>query len=369
MVYAPSYQATSIENFRLCEYLASHGYVVISSTSRGAINRFFEGGTQKDMETQARDVEFLIREIQKMEIADVHRLAVMGFSFGGLSNMMVQMRNDQVKAVISLDGTERYQYTILEKSPFFNYKRVDVPYLHMAQKDIPEQVMREDKLDTELNTKFQLYDSIVNSAAYKLKFHDMTHSYFSTLGVLFQTRDPRQDKSDAEIMKSYRWVSIYTLNFLNAHIKEDEAAKRFLENVPEANGIAQGLVTKTSKKPKQKAFGFREFNELAATQGYEHLAELYESSKKQHPSLEIPEGALNNLGLQLVFNPSMAQQGINVFLLATTLYPESANLFDSLAEGYLHLDRKEKAIESFETSLRLDTGNQNAIRRLEQLKK
>jgi hypothetical protein len=35
LIYAPSYQASSIENFALCEYLASHGYVVLSSPSRG----------------------------------------------------------------------------------------------------------------------------------------------------------------------------------------------------------------------------------------------------------------------------------------------------------------------------------------------
>ena len=33
VVYAPSYQASSIENFALCEQLASHGFVVISSPS------------------------------------------------------------------------------------------------------------------------------------------------------------------------------------------------------------------------------------------------------------------------------------------------------------------------------------------------
>src|SRR5688572_28607496 len=31
VIYAPSYQASSVENFALCELLASHGYVVIAS--------------------------------------------------------------------------------------------------------------------------------------------------------------------------------------------------------------------------------------------------------------------------------------------------------------------------------------------------
>lgn len=132
VVYAPSYQASSIENFALCEYLASHGYVVISSPSRGAENRFFEGGTPKDLETQARDIEFLIKEVQKLPYVDVKHMATMGFSFGGLSNVLSQMRNENIKAIVSLDGSIKYQFDTLKKSPFFNMEKVDVPFIHMA---------------------------------------------------------------------------------------------------------------------------------------------------------------------------------------------------------------------------------------------
>jgi tetratricopeptide (TPR) repeat protein len=89
---------------------------------------------------------------------------------------------------------------------------------------------------------------------------------------------------------------------------------------------------------------------------------------KKYPSMEVPEGKLNNLGLQLVFNPETGRQGINVLLLATSIYKNSANLFDSLAEAYLFMGDKEKAIQNFEKSLSLNSDNQNAIDRLIQLK-
>jgi hypothetical protein len=65
VVYAPSYQASSIENFTLFEYLASNGFIVISSPSRGTDTRWLAGGTTKDMETQSRDIEFLLKKIYK----------------------------------------------------------------------------------------------------------------------------------------------------------------------------------------------------------------------------------------------------------------------------------------------------------------
>lgn len=369
ILYTPSFQASSIENFALCEYLASHGFVVMSSPSRGTENRWFGNNNAKEMETQARDVEFLMKEAGKFPMVDHDKMAVMGFSFGGLSNIIVQNRNDNVKAIVSLDGTERYQYGLLNQSPFFDAGKIDVPYIHMAQKDIPEIVLKEDQIDAELNSKFQLYDSISNSKSYRLKFHHLTHSHFSTLGVLFANSDPRQDKSDPEIMESYKWVAAYTLNFLEATLNQNKKASDFMENGPLANGMAKSLATQTIKQPKIRRFNFQDFNDLAMVQNYENLSQLHDSILKSHPTFKIPEADLNTLGLQLVFNPKRSSQGIQVFKLAIALFPNSSNLYDSLAEGYLYLGEKEKAIESFEKSLELNSQNQNAIIRLEQLKK
>ena len=369
IIYAPSYQASSIENFALCEYLASHGYIVISSPSRGTETRWFSGNAAMDMETQARDVEFLIGEVLKYPMADGTSIASMGFSFGGLANIIAQNRNDRIRAVVSLDGTERYQYGILSASPFFDPKQLDVPYLHMAQKDIPGQVLLEDNLDPQLNTEFKLYDSISHSRAYRLKFHDLTHSYFSTLGLLFEKRDPRQDKSDAEIMYSYREVCKYALNFLNAYLKEDRTAEDFLLKEPPSDPQGSEILGVQSKEPEDVVVDFRDFNEAAAEKGYTELRECYESMKQSHPYLELPEGSLNNLGLQLLFNPETTAEGIRILEFATSLYPTSANLFDSLGEAYLFAGQKGKAVASFQKSLDLNPGNGNAVKRLGELKK
>ncbi|HMB62554.1 MAG TPA: CocE/NonD family hydrolase [Eudoraea sp.] len=368
LIYAPSYQASSIENFALCEYLASHGYIIISSPSRGTENRFFEGDTVKDMETQARDIEFLVKEAAKFRNADFDRIATIGFSFGGLSNVLAQMRNENIKAVVSLDGSIKYQYPTIKESSFFNIEKVDVPFIHMSQKDIPEQVLKEDGIDPKLNHNFEFYDSIVNSRAYQLKFQSLTHPYFSTLGVLFQQRDPRQDKNDSEITESYHLVSVYTLNFLNAFLKNDPVALNFIDNKPINNGIKKGLVTHELRVPEIRKFTFEDFNELASDRHYEHLEELYTTILKANAKVQVPESNLNNLGLQLLFNRETSQQGIHVLLFATSLYPNSANLYDSLAEAYLFVGDKEQAKINFEKSLELNSQNQNAIDRLKQLR-
>jgi len=368
IVYAPSYQASSIENFALFEYLASNGFVVISSPSRGTDTRWLEGGTTKDMETQSRDVEFLLKEIYKYGNIDFDRIALMGFSFGGLSNAITAMKNNDVSAIVSLDGTERYNYAVLEKSPYFNLDRFTIPYIHFAQKEIPKEVLNSDKIPAELNYKFQLYDSIKYSNAYSYKFHHLTHSYFSSYGVLFTNRDKRQDKSDAKIMASYKLLSEHTLQFLNATLKNDENAKTYIENNPEKNGFPKSLISKTMKKANETGFDYKDFNDLSLNQDYQGLIPLYNKTVAKHSNLQLKEGMLNTLGLRLSFNPSKVEQGINVFLLALHIYPKSANLYDSLAEAYLYKKDFNNAITSFEKSLELNPENQNAINRLKQLK-
>lgn len=368
VVYAPSYQASSIENFALFEYLASNGFVVISSPSRGTHTRWLEGGTAKDMETQSRDVEFLLKEIHRYKNIDLGNVALMGFSFGGLSNVITVMKNPKIKALVSLDGTERYRYDVMEKSAYFDLNKLHIPYAHFAQKNIPEIVLKEDKIPAELNFKFQLFDSLKYSNVYSYKFHDLTHSYFSSFGVLFGNRDKRQDKSDHQIMDSYKQLSEHTLYFLNATLKNKERAKEFIENSPDKNGFPKSRISKKMKKSLVTAFNYKDFNDLALHQGYKELIPLYKETLAMHPNLKLEEGMLNSLGLRLSFDPERSEQGINVFLLAVHIYPKSANLYDSLAEAYLIKKDFGNAITNFKKSLELNPENQNAINRLKQLK-
>lgn len=368
VVYTPSFQASSIENFALCELLASHGYVVIASPSRGTVTRWFQK-PDREMETQARDVEFLIREVASFPSADPNQIALMGFSFGGLANTVVAMRNDRVKTVVSLDGSERYQYSLLQKSPFFDFTALRIPYLHMAQKDIPDEVLKADQIDPALNSQFLLYDSLTQSKAYQMKFHDLSHTHFATLGVLFANRDSRQDKSDIAIMQSYSLMATYALQFLKTHLQQSNDKAQGVGPMDKdfANDAPTALVSIQHKTPTPTSFSTRDFNDLAAAQQYQELSALYQTISQAHPGVKLPEGELNKLGLQLVFNPNTGPQGIKVLQFAVEQYPNSANLFDSLAEAYLFLGKRTEAIRCFKKSLQLYSGNDNAKNRLKQL--
>lgn len=363
IIYAPSYQASSVENFSLLEFLASHGYIVISSPSRGSEHLYFDGGSTRDMETQARDILFLFRELSKIPHADQNKVGTMGFSFGGLSNVLAQIIHEKIRVVVSLDGSIKYQYPTLLASAFADISQVDVPFIHFSQKSIPMEVMLEDGIDTSLNHNFKFYDNLRNSDATKIIMHHLSHSQFSTLGVLLSDRDLRQDMSEKQIVTSYRWMSRVILEFLNVHLKSQKQGEEYIPSL----ASTEVPFTIETKKSAQSSVSFEMFHDLAKSRGYTGLQKLIDSLVIIDTSFKVQEWQINNLGLQLGFHPTRYEAGIEVLKLAIQLFPQSGNLHDSLAEILLYNKNPVQAIYHFRESLRLDSSNLNARQRLRQL--
>ena len=77
VIYAPSFSASSFENADLCEYLASHGYVVIAAPDMGATTRYMTMNLE-GANTQARDISFLIGYAQTLPNTEMSEVAVAG---------------------------------------------------------------------------------------------------------------------------------------------------------------------------------------------------------------------------------------------------------------------------------------------------
>jgi tetratricopeptide (TPR) repeat protein len=65
------------------------------------------------------------------------------------------------------------------------------------------------------------------------------------------------------------------------------------------------------------------------------------------------ESEINKAGYQLL-GSGQVQEAVFVFQMVTEFFPESANAWDSLAEGYLKAGNKEKAIEYYDKAVKMD---------------
>jgi glyoxylase-like metal-dependent hydrolase (beta-lactamase superfamily II) len=109
--------------------------------------------------------------------------------------------------------------------------------------------------------------------------------------------------------------------------------------------------------------------EAIVSRGIEDAAELYTSLKENHPQkYNFAENELNTLGYRLLDRKKIAE-AIEIFKLNVSAYPESGNVFDSLAEAYMVRGDNDLAIEYYKKSLEKDPSNSNAEGMLTRLEK
>ena len=91
---------------------------------------------------------------------------------------------------------------------------------------------------------------------------------------------------------------------------------------------------------------------------------------KSDPKNELyfDEGEFNAIGYRLM-GAGKTKDAIEIFKLNAALYPNSANVYDSLAEAYLKIGDNAKAIKNYKESLKLNPDNNGIKEILKKLEK
>ena len=113
-----------------------------------------------------------------------------------------------------------------------------------------------------------------------------------------------------------------------------------------------------------------ELAEVVALEGVDAAFARYEELRTRfygRGAYDFGEPSLNAFGYELLGRDEV-DAAIRAFRLNSELFPESANVWDSLAEGYMTAGERDLAIEYYETSLSIDPDNANAVRKLQELR-
>jgi predicted dienelactone hydrolase len=240
LIYAPSDSSVSWENADLCEYLASHGYVVLASPSIGVSTRDMTDDLD-GVNAQAHDISFLITYARSLPDTDSSEVAVVSWSWGGISSLFASARDTRIDALVEMDGSMRYYPGLVKRAGDVHPERLTVPLLCFTRNVSLEDLEKDDAPPADkvgpnvLNAWIHGDHLIVNMLG-------MAHPEFSSM---FQRRESAQRFAENQIADyeredantSYAWVARYTLNFLDANLKHDASAKAFLEKTPAENGV------------------------------------------------------------------------------------------------------------------------------------
>ena len=361
VIYAPSYRAPAFENADLCEYLASQGYVVIASPSTGQSL----DGMKDDLEgveTQVGDIQYLIGYAHSLPQADTDHLAVMGYSWGGLANVMAAAKDPRIDALVSLDGSVRSYPDVIEQSRFLTPDRITVPMLYVAA--TPRQM---EDLPADMNQERSFLNKMKYADLYRVTLAPYVHSNFSvTLGQRFLAESGYGNYDKDELSVANGWLETYVRHFLDGYLKSDAAGRAFL-NIPAAQtGAPAHLLTvrKTNAQgfpPTRAAFAAE-----LARKGFEQASAIYQALHKREPAFALSDGELTAWGYKLLGGGEV-RSSIAILRLNAELHADSWNAFDSLGEAYAKDGNRALATEAYRKSLALNPGNTNAVVQLSRL--
>ncbi|WP_026172923.1 tetratricopeptide repeat protein [Asticcacaulis benevestitus] len=358
IVYAPSLSAGAIENADLCEFLASHGYVVIASPSFGAGAR--EMTTDLDgIEAQARDIEFLIGYAHALPQADPGKIGVIGYSWGGIANVFAAARDSRIGALVALDGSVRYWPEMIAKAPYVTPSRLTAPLLYVAAR--PKEI---EHISAGLDETTSFLNKMIYADVYRVTLNPLEHPNFSSVFDQRLLPDDRYREFDKDEMSTaFGWMETYVLHFLDAYLKADAPSLAFLSRTPRENQAPLHMMTGELHKGAVAPATREDLAAHAARNDFATIEADYQQLKQRTPEFTLSESELNDWGYRLLAL-GRRKAAVRVFELSTRLYPSSGNAFDSLGEAYAKNEQTSDAIKAYTQSLKLDPTNGNATTQL-----
>ncbi|HEY0079574.1 MAG TPA: tetratricopeptide repeat protein [Pyrinomonadaceae bacterium] len=358
LVYSAGLNNSSQDNVVLCEYLASHGYVVITVPQLGAtsldVNLKFP--SPADLETQILDLQFAVGAMRDFPDADRSNLGAIGYSVGGVAALNLVMRNYDFDALVTLDptfGVAPY-IKLATESIHYHPTKMRVSWLYLYR--------------TEPATNLAVFDALKYSNRYRLEMAGMFHQDFSSFPMFASQSAVTQTRTPETAKRGYQAMCRYILNFFNAHLKKDKRGLELIALSPQENGFVENISKFEVRAAMQVPPTEEKFLKVLEQEGFEQAVKLYNEYRAKDPQEPIfRESFLNDLGYKLK-NENRLAQAIEIFKLNVEAYPSSANVYDSLGEAHMANGNKELAVKFYEKAIELNPNNRGAVEALRKLK-
>ncbi len=366
------------DNSVLCEYLASHGYVVIGSAFQQAagVTLNIDGG-----EGSARDMAFLIGYASRLPFADWNHVAVAGHSAGAQASLVYASRGaTPVDAVVSLDTTQDYESLAHRDWTEF------VPVVLASSRNMTMPIL----FAANAHAIFELADALSGSRRDLLTFKNLEHDEFVSEGQLKGTMKswwaagnhndaPRPPSSPGSPQASYEALCEYILAFLDATLRGDPSRQESLNaaykqsaiggNVPHVERIAAGV---TAAAPYQDAPGTppepRQLRGLLKSRGLEATIAILRATHEKSPDAPVFH---TSFGIALVYElleKRRTPDAIAFHRLYRTLDPDYRKPFFNIGKSYLEYGMKTRALDYFEKAAALDPDNAEAAEQIKALR-
>ena len=327
------------------EYLASHGYVVVAAPSSARTGTLQASQPAIALETQTRNLEFLLAFARQQPHVDATRLGILGVNFDGMAALVFEMRNMQADAIISLDGYEAKAGSVstLRDSPFFDPLRLRVPYLLFVQDERdPGPALAHDR---------SLWRGLAYSTRFWYVLNGFNHLQLISDVANATTLSPEQQAGHRFILQTMRL-------FLDAYVKRDaSAAARILKSSPGA-GLPSSLTKVAERVTALPAVpDGEEFEKIVMSGRIDEAAGIYRAAKAANPEVVLFDEGTIGLYAFRYDQRKLTTEALELRRLAAEAFPESATAAHQRGIAAASAGNLPEARSEFERTLRLLGGS------------
>jgi len=351
------YYESPFSHFVLCEFLASHGYVVATCPLVGTLYRLVNINPE-DLETEIRDMEFVLAKARELSFVDRQKTGVIGYDLGGIAGLVLSMRRPEVSAFFSMDCSilTPHWSGLPNNHPSYREDRFVIPWMYMSQARFIEALRQQASSST-------LWDRKTFGDSFLVPVPTSCHGQFSSYAML-GIKDAVPGywgpiEGDPRLL--HEAICGLALDFFDAYIRQDRSALTRLHEAGQSSNLGATGIKVNFKKGQAPPPSEAEIVRLIIEKGVREVRPIVERARAAYPSHTVcGEGVLNWLGAHFLYWWGREKEAVEVFELNVSLYPKSANAYDSLGEAYLAVGETEKGIANYRKSLELNPQNRTA---------
>ena len=351
----------------LGEYLAGRGFVVATAPLVGTNSPVVRVEAQ-DLETQVRDLEFVIARARQLSFVSQDKLGVMGPDMGGMAGLLLAMRNRDVDAFVSLASGILFEHPsgLPRSSPGYDPLALRVPWLHVtpASGATPPPGSRAPSL----------FETATFSERYLLLTPNLGHVDL-TIDGLIEGRSPMPGPAYLQATPSgsegQRAFAPYVFNFFAVFLGRDAASRAdglaFLSQAPAESGWKTTLEHRPAAPASITYDAF--VAAVVAGRGDEAISRLRAVAAVEPNHVLLNESTLLRLNANLVFTWGLGKEALPVIEFTMERYPASrAQGQGLLAEAHILTGNYQAATEIYSRFLEQFPNNAIVRARLEWLR-
>jgi dienelactone hydrolase len=336
IVYHAGLNGSYEDNSVLCEFLASHGYVVLSTAYANADASV--ATISWDLSTTFADTAIVLRVAATLPFADTSRLGAVGHSFGAQATIAWHAEpNSPLDAAVALDTT--VEYGTLEWPGFAPLKvqltrgwNGTAPVLLFAS--------------SEKSPRFDSFDTYLRFASrYEASVASLEHQDYISHGAVGKTLHLDPAKA-AAVRLSYDRVCTHTWKFLDAYVKRDAQALAWLDSSSRGEGLDEAFQVRFKAGRPIPPTG-RQIVNMLDTQGPAKTRELL-----ARVDADLDRDALLQAGKTLT-SAQRLNDAVTLYTWATEIFPNSAQMHQVLGDALKVQRAAVKAKEMYAKALEL----------------